>query len=76
MRLVFGAHARERMAERSITESQIREILTNPATTHPGPQGRTVYTGCVGGRSLKVVAKVRHPMYVIITTVWRTPDGR
>lgn len=71
MRLVIRGHPARRMAERSISEAEVREVLANPVQTHPGDAGSTVYTGHTStGRRIQVVAITRQPGTFIVKTAF------
>ncbi len=78
MNLVFSRHARQRMRQRNITESDVREALGN-ITQSVVKAESTSYLGDVRGRTLKVVVRTSQDADVetfVITTVWRGDDDR
>ena len=55
MRLILRGHPVKRMAERGVTEEQIRATLLSPDTTMPGDNGGRCYQRRFpDGRTLKV----------------------
>jgi hypothetical protein len=54
-RLVYTAHARRRMAERAITETEVETVLDRWETQHTDRDGNPVYGSLVAGRPIRVV---------------------
>ena len=55
MNLVYKKHARERMAEREVSQAAVEAVLGNPHhRVRPGPQQSIRYTSRVAGRRLTV----------------------
>ena len=54
MKITILPHAREQMAERGITEEQVRATLERPWHEYPGDYGRTVAERRVGSGRLAV----------------------
>ena len=55
IRIILTSHARDRMAERNVTEDDIRSVLENPSMSLPGRPSGTCYIGNgVNGASLQV----------------------
>jgi uncharacterized DUF497 family protein len=66
--LRFSAHALERMAERSIDEAEVAEVLASPDSERPseGGENRTVVIGTTpAGRVLMVVVVGAEPTVVV-----------
>lgn len=71
----YSQHARERMAERGITEEQIALCLDCPAIIEPDDRpGSIRYLRCVPGHSVKIRVVVRIEQRNFVITV--TPDKR
>ncbi|WP_081736528.1 DUF4258 domain-containing protein [Amycolatopsis orientalis] len=76
MQVIYSGHAKRRMRQRGITDSDVRACLGNPQLRIVSGES-TVYQGGVGSRTLKVmVASDRDTdaMKFVITTVWRGDD--
>lgn len=74
MRLVFTAHALERMKERGITEEEIHRVLASPLSTSRGSRGEMRAEGVGHGRIVKVVYYERKGIRLIITA-WIVGDS-
>ena len=65
----YDPHARDRMAERGVTEQDVELALRRPRHRTPGPPGRIWIWGYAGsGRELKVGVSTSDQRYV--TTVY------
>jgi hypothetical protein len=74
-RLSYTKHARERFAERRISEQDAIDALSKPARREyekPGEDGGEVYkyTAPVHGRDLVIVAETKGDRHTIITGYW------
>ena len=70
MQLILPTHALERMAERSITESDIITLIRNRAKPRRDVKGNPIYYGLVYGWTVQVViAKASQPPRVITVKV-------
>jgi hypothetical protein len=69
--LTYSKHARERMAEREVTEADVEAALAHPiGAPGPGEPGTVWIRGyAVGGRILKVCVRADDHSYVI-TVAW------
>lgn len=77
MKIIYSRHARERMAERGITESDVEECLRNYSSCFSS-RGKNTYLGDVNGRTLKVFTAVDRDsdtLKFVVSTVWRSEDG-
>jgi hypothetical protein len=71
----YSQHARERMAERGITEAQVAQCLADPDRIEPDDlPDRIRYLRCVRGhtRMLRVVVRIEQRTHVITVL----PDKR
>jgi len=74
MRVLFVEHAKQRMAQRGITEDEVKACLFNPDTTVPADQDRTRYIQHSGdGGSISVVAVIRKitDTHFVVYTVFK-----
>lgn len=72
MELIYLDHAIKQLAERSITDSEVRAVLSNPNAISPGSvRGRLAYDGSVGRRSLRVVVEGGTDPIIVVTVMWR-----
>jgi hypothetical protein len=76
MLLVYSSHAKRRMKQRGITDSDVRHCLRN---YHQRVLSRdsAIYQADVGGRTLKVMIAPDRDTDVekfVITTAWRDDD--
>jgi hypothetical protein len=70
MRLILPTHALERMAERSITESDIVALIRNCAKPRRDVKGNSIYDGIIYGWAVQgVIAKASQPPRVITVKV-------
>jgi hypothetical protein len=58
-------HARLRMKERSISESEVKECLDNWSTCYTDKKGNPIYKAAVKGRGIKVVVTKENPTLII-----------
>jgi hypothetical protein len=69
MVLTYTLHARRRMDQRDIAESDIEAVLRLPQKPRRDGDGNPIYAGMVDGRFIEVVIAAKsHPPRVI--TVW------
>lgn len=63
----FSRHARERMQERRVTESEVREALGGVLSETPGktPAERNLWGSTRQGRRLRITVRAGDPTYVI-----------
>jgi hypothetical protein len=67
MHVILSAHARERMAERGLSEDGVRAIIDSPETMQPDPNlDRVRYVGQYAGRRWTVVV-TRTPLPTVVT---------
>lgn len=75
--LRYTFHAREQMDDRSVSQSQVEEALTDFHTPYPAeplphdPIGATVYVADVDGRTLKVYVENDSEPPLVRTVAWR-----
>jgi hypothetical protein len=75
--MTFGAHAREQMEARGITEQQVRAAMMPYHTSYPAeslphtPLRSTVYIGTVEGRDLKVYVRTGSAPPHVTTAFWK-----
>jgi hypothetical protein len=67
MNCTYTRHARERMAERNITEQEVEATLEDHHTEYPDRAGNRVYIGHPDGRRIKIVVKKDSSPPLIIT---------
>ena len=53
--LRYTKHARQRMAERNVTEDQVSKTIQNHHTTYTDPDGNRSYVDQIEGRQIRVV---------------------
>ena len=72
MDLLFIVHAEEDMAERAISEAEVREALAHPFDIAPGHvRGRMTYDANVGGRGIRVVVEDGTDPLVVVAVMFR-----
>jgi len=65
-RPTYTRHARERMAERHISDAEVEDVLANFHTSYTDRDGNPIYIGRSAGRRIKVVAgKASTPPHII-----------
>jgi len=69
--IVFSAHARSRMAQRSISEKQVQTILGGgtciPEPDAPAARGRWRYSGRVDGRLVTIIVAREKDALIVVT---------
>lgn len=66
MRIVLSAHARRRLAERSLGESDVERVIRRPQKPERDADGNPIYTANLDGMYIRVVVrKGSTPPYVI-----------
>ena len=70
--IAFDEHALTRMAERSVSEDDVVEVLRSPdQTSLPTQPNRERYRKRIGNRSVDVVFEIDPTQVVVITVVAR-----
>lgn len=68
MQITYSAHARKRMRERNISESDIYHLLPSRSREHPSPRKRTLRGRTLGGTLVEVVyTEARAGQFHIVT---------
>lgn len=65
MSLKYSTHARKRMRQRRISETEVEGCLQNQEILYLDKKGNPKYTSYIGGRCIKVVVAKDNPKYVI-----------
>ncbi len=66
IKLTYSKHAKERMAERDISESEVEQVLEAPDIDYHDPKGSPIFVRQIGGRRIKVVVvQGSNPPHVI-----------
>ena len=66
MGVFYSRHARDRMVQRSISDSEVEEVLSSYDIEYPDREGNRVLIGRPEGRRIKVVVrKDSNPPFVI-----------
>jgi len=69
MRLILSNHARRRLRERDLGESDIEALIRRSRNPERDPSGNNVYRGIIDGMIVTaIIRKASQPPYVI--TVW------
>ncbi len=69
MRLILSNHARRRLRERDLGESDIEALIRRSRQPERDPSGNNVYRGIIDGMIVTaIIRKASQPPYVI--TVW------
>lgn len=68
-RVRYTDHARDRMRERNVTESEVEEVLRKADITYPGKRGKTNYQGTVKDRRIRVTVKETSKDQIVVTVV-------
>lgn len=55
VRFICTVHARQRMAQRGVTEAEVQETVQHHHTTYTDPDGNRNYVNHVNGRRVRVV---------------------
>lgn len=61
----LSSHARKRLAERGISQTEVEWVCQNAHTAYHGPDGKPCFVGDVRGQRLKVVVAPDDPTLVI-----------
>lgn len=70
MRIVYTRHARQRMKQRKVTESQVEETLTMPDEIEPGDNGGDIAIRRYGAREVRIVYdEPEEGTYVVYTVI-------
>lgn len=69
MELVYTSHAKERMAERGITASEVEQAINSP-DIHTALAGRVIVVKYMQGRRLEVVTASENNQIIIITAYY------
>jgi hypothetical protein len=70
MRIIYTRHARQRMRQRKVTESQVEETLADPDEIETGDNGGDVAILRYGGREVRVVyGELEDDTYVVYTVI-------
>ena len=62
---IYTDHARDQMADRSITEAEVEFVLNEPEITRPGDEDCLVLTAHPNGRFIKIVVPKKQPRVII-----------
>jgi len=65
MKLNYSTHARKRMRQRRISETEVESCLQNQEILYPDKKGNPKYEVRIGERYIKVVVAKDNPNYVI-----------
>ena len=76
MEIIYEEHARERMAEREISEEDVLTTLSDPDITRPaerrGQAGASrIYERRLGNGTCKVYIRVGVKPVTVVTVAWR-----
>lgn len=63
--LRYSRHARQRQAERGISDSEVEDVVDNPEVTFADKKGNPCYIREIAGRRVKVVISSADPDFVI-----------
>lgn len=78
MRIIYTDHARERMAEREITEGDVTSALLSSGVSYEEKKAKIYFGPGENGRPLKVWTKLPgfsgEGTTIIITTAWRDEE--
>ena len=70
MRIVYTRHARQRMAQRNISEEQVIETLEWPDEVLPGNHNEETAVRLYGAREVRVIyEEVEAETYLILTVI-------
>lgn len=80
-RLLYAPHAIERMAERDITEGDVRQTLEAPdsaraARSRPSAPPGIQYRRRIGSRTCKVYVEEGSRPMLVVTAVWHGEGSR
>lgn len=62
---IYTDHARDQMADRRISEEEVRFVLNNPEVTRPGEGDAIILTAHPNGRFIKIVVEQKKPRVII-----------
>lgn len=65
MSIEYLPHARLRMKERSVSEAEVEECLSNWTTCYTDKKGNSIFKAIVNGRGIKVVVTKENQNLVI-----------
>ncbi len=71
MKPIYTTHARQRMAQRGVSESEVEDVLANHHASYADPAGNRNYVGHVNGKHVRVVVRGdgNPPPAVVITVI-------
>jgi len=69
-RLIFTRHARQRMAQRAISEEDVREAFAEAAVAAPANEGNQKLISQVSGRKICVVFDDQNNRNIVIISTW------
>lgn len=69
MQIIYTRHARQRMQQRNVTETEVEETLAWPDEIHPGDNGEEIALKQYGNRELRVVFEAAGADTVVVITV-------
>ncbi len=70
MKIEFTKHAKSRMKNRKITESDVEKIILNPYFTVSSRLGRYIAVMKAADRYLKVICEKSNDKITVITVYW------
>lgn len=66
VRPTYSGHARDRMAERHVSEAEVEAVLADHYLDYPDKKGNRIFVGRPGSRRIKiVVAAGSNPPHII-----------
>lgn len=72
----FDRHARRRMKERGITDTEAETVIKEPEYTEPSVKGRINAFKFIGNRFLRVTFKEEPDHFLVITVTMRKKSFR
>ncbi len=77
MAIKFARHAKRRMKEREVTESEVEIVMQNPDYSQPSNKQRVNAFGFINGRYLRVTYKKEVSGILVVTvTIRKKPFER
>lgn len=70
-RLIYSFHARQRMAQRRISESEVQGALLNHHSHYPNEDKTESYNATVGGREIGIIVEEQPRVIIIVSTTLR-----
>lgn len=76
MNPTYSGHARDRMAQRNVTEEEVETVLADPSITYTDAKGNPSFVATLSGRRVRVVVAAASDPPHVITVIADLPEGK